>query len=478
MKIGEVIFGVNVLSPVPDVGDVSTVTDRTDKITKGCAFVCIEGKRFDGHSFAGQAIDAGAAVVIVQKDMGLERQIIVDDTRKAYSLMCANLFGRPAEKLKLIGVTGTNGKTTTCFLIKGILDANGEKTGLVGTVKNMIGKDEYPATLTTPDPMELQELFAKMVAAGCTYCVMEVSSQALSQQRVYGMRFEEAIFTNLTREHLDYHGSFENYRDAKHILFTQSKTAIINADDEYAESMVEGTDCKVITFSTKKDSAQYTAKNINLKISGVEYELVAQGIIGRVHFRVPGLFSVYNSMGAAICAVDLGISLKSVLETLAKMTGIPGRMEIVPTDTDYTVIIDYAHTPDALENVIKAIKGASTGRIITVFGCGGDRDKTKRPIMGKIVSEMSDIAIVTSDNPRTEDPDAIIEDIVAGITRSRATVYTVTDRTQAIEKALHKAKANDIVLLAGKGHETYQILKTGKIHYDEREIVADILNKK
>ncbi len=478
MKIGEVIFGVKTLSEVPATGDISTVTDKTDKITKDCAFVCIEGKRFDGHSFAQQAVDAGAAVVITQRDLGIKRQIIVDDTRKAYSLMCANLFGRPAEKLKLIGVTGTNGKTTTCFLLKGILDANGEKTGLIGTVKNMVGDEEYPANLTTPDPMELQELFARMVEAGCKYCVMEVSSQALSQQRVYGMRFEEAIFTNLTREHLDYHGSFENYREAKHILFTQSKTAIINVDDGSAESMVEGTDCKVITFSTKRDSAHYTAKNINLKISGVEYELVAQGIIGRVHFKVPGLFSVYNSMGAAICAVDLGIPFKSVLSAMAELRGVPGRMEIVPTDTNYTVIIDYAHTPDALENVIKAIKGTAMGRIITVFGCGGDRDRTKRPIMGKIVTEMSDIAIVTSDNPRSEDPEAIIADIVAGITRSRATVYTVPDRTQAIEKALNKAKANDVVLLAGKGHETYQILNTGKIHYDEREIVANILNKK
>ena len=468
-------LGVNI-----DFGEreVSSVTDNSNKITEGCIFICIEGKRFDGHTKAAEALEKGAAAVVVQKDLGFENQILVENTRSAYAHICAAFYGHPERKLKIIGVTGTNGKTTSCFIIKSVLDAMGYKTGLIGTVKNIVGDKEYPAVLTTPDCYDLFGLFAEMVECGCDYCVMEVSSQALDQRRVDGVHFDAAIFTNLTQDHLDYHGSFENYKAAKHMLFENSSLAVINADDEAALGMVENTDCKVITFSVNDDNCDYSAKNIRISSEGVKYELVSNANIGRVKFAVPGNFSVYNSMGAAVCLVEMGMDFKEVLESLKLCTGVPGRMEVVPTETDYTVIIDYAHTPDGLENVLNCVREITDGKVISVFGCGGDRDRTKRPIMGEIAARLSDITVITSDNPRSEDPQSIIEDITAGIGKSYAKVIVDSDRKGAIRKALEAAQAGDVVVLAGKGQETYQILASGKIHFDEREAVAEILSEK
>ncbi len=468
-------LGVNI-----DFGEreVSSVTDNSNKITEGCIFICIEGKRFDGHTKAAEALEKGAAAVVVQKDLGLENQILVENTRSAYAHICAAFYGHPERKLKIIGVTGTNGKTTSCFIIKSVLDAMGYKTGLIGTVKNIVGDKEYPAVLTTPDCYDLFGLFSEMVECGCDYCVMEVSSQALDQRRVDGVHFDAAIFTNLTQDHLDYHGSFENYKAAKHMLFENSSLAVINADDEAALGMVENTDCKVITFSVNDDNCDYSAKNIRISSEGVKYELVSNANIGRVKFAVPGNFSVYNSMGAAVCLVEMGMDFREVLEALKLCTGVPGRMEVVPTQTDYTVIIDYAHTPDGLENVLNCVREITDGKVISVFGCGGDRDRTKRPIMGEIAARLSDITVITSDNPRSEDPQSIIEDITAGIGKSYAKVIVDSDRKGAIRKALEAAQAGDIVVLAGKGQETYQILASGKIHFDEREAVAEILSEK
>lgn len=457
---------------------ITLITDNSAKVIPGSIFVCIEGKHFDGHTKAAEALANGAAAVVVQKDLGLEGQILVENTRSAYTRLCAAFFGHPEKKLRIIGVTGTNGKTTTCFILKSMLEKLGHKTGLIGTVKNVVGDKEYAASLTTPDSFELFGLFAEMVEAGCEFCVMEVSSQALDQRRVEGVHFETAIFTNLTRDHLDYHGSFENYMAAKHILFENSSLAVINGDDEAAEYMVSGTDCRVVSFAVRKDEADYTAKNIKVSASGVKYELVSSSDIGRVVFAVPGEFSVYNSMGAAVALIESGMEFREVLEALGECVGVPGRMEVVPTDTPYTVIIDYAHSPDGLENVLSGVREITDGRIITVFGCGGDRDKTKRPIMGRIGAELSDIAVITSDNPRSEDPDEIIRDILAGITKHSSKIIVESNRTEAIRKALDSAKENDVIVLAGKGHETYQILSTGKIHYDEREVVAKILSEK
>ncbi len=458
--------------------EVSGITDNSNKIAEGCIFICIEGKHFDGHSKAEEALEKGAAAVVVQKDLGLKNQILVENTRSAYAKICAAYFDHPERKLRIIGVTGTNGKTTSCFILKSILDAMGHKTGLIGTVKNIVGDKEYPAVLTTPDCYDLFGLFAEMVECGCEYCVMEVSSQALDQRRVDGVHFEAAIFTNLTQDHLDYHGSFENYKAAKHMLFENSALAVINADDEAAFGMVEGTDCKVITFSVNGDNSDYSAKNIRISSDGVKYELVSNSNIGRVRFAVPGNFSVYNSMGAAVCLVEMGLDFRAVLDALRLCTGVPGRMEVVPTETDYTIIIDYAHTPDGLENVLNCVREITDGRVISVFGCGGDRDKTKRPIMGEIAAKLSDVTVITSDNPRSEDPESIIEDITAGIGKSYAKVIVDSDRKGAIRKALEAAQAGDVVVLAGKGQETYQILASGKIHFDEREVVAEILSEK
>lgn len=458
--------------------EITFITDNSAKVCEGCIFICIEGRRFDGHTKAAEALEKGAAAVVVQKDLGLENQILVENTRSAYAKICAAFYGHPEKELKIIGVTGTNGKTTSCFILKSILDKLGYKTGLLGTVKNIVGDKEYPAALTTPDCYELFGLFREMVDYGCEYCVMEVSSQALDQRRVDGIRFDAAIFTNLTRDHLDYHGTFENYKAAKHMLFENSDLAVLNIDDESAMEMVENTDCRTVTFSVNNDRCDYSAKNIRISASGVKYELVSNSNIGRVKFAVPGNFSVYNSMGAVICLVEMGMDFKDVLDAVAECIGVPGRMEVVPTDTPYTVLIDYAHTPDGLENVLSTVREITEGKVIVVFGCGGDRDKTKRPIMGEIAVKMADVAVVTSDNPRSEDPESIIEDITAGISRGNAKVIVDSDRTNAIEKALEVAKEGDIVVLAGKGQETYQILASGKIHFDEREVVAKILSEK
>ncbi len=475
MKISEVMNGIKSYDIYED-REVTFITDDSRKVTEGSIFVCIKGARFDGHDVAAQMLEKGAVCVVCERDMGLPNQIVVENTRKAISLMCANYFGRPADKLKLIGITGTNGKTTTAFLIKNMLKKLGKKSGLIGTVKNMAGDKEYPAALTTPESFELHSLFNEMVNEGCEYCVMEVSSQALAQFRVAGLHFAAGIFTNLTQDHLDYHGSFENYAEAKSMLFTESDICILNLDDEHAMSMLRNTEGRMVTYSVNQDESDYTAKYIRYKNDGIEYELVTMGYVERVRVGIPGEFTVYNSMAAAVTLIELGFDFSEVLYALSLSEGVKGRIEVVSTDTDYTVIIDYAHSPDGLENIISSLRKIAKARIITVFGCGGDRDRTKRPIMGSIAAKLSDVIVVTSDNPRTEDPDVIIEDILTGIKGSKVRKIVETDRTKAIRAALEEAETDDIVLLAGKGHETYQIFGTEKIHYDEREVVRDILS--
>lgn len=474
MKLSEVLKGIKVKNTYEDC-EITNVTQDSRMIEEGCLFVCIKGGTFDGHSAAREALEKGAAAVLVQVDLGLDRQILTDDTRAVYSNICANFFGNPADKLKLIGITGTNGKTTTTFLMKQILESAGKKTGLIGTVQNMVGDEVYPAKFTTPDPYELQKLFSLMVKAGCEYCVMEVSSQALAQGRVNGLEFEIAAFSNLTQDHLDYHKTFENYFEAKRILFKHCKTAVTNADDPNGLKIVSNLPCKVFTYAVNTNEADFVAKNVKFRSNGVEYDLVCEEI-GRVHCPIPGRFSVYNSLCAASVAITLGIDFGTVLDAVSKSSGVKGRIEVVPTPgTDYTVIIDYAHSPDGLENIITSLKEIAKGRVVTVFGCGGDRDKTKRPKMGKIAAELSDYCVVTSDNPRSENPSMIIKDILEGM-KGVSTPYTVVEnRKEAIRWAMENAHKDDIILLAGKGHETYQILPTGTIHFDEREAVAKIL---
>jgi len=336
---------------------------------------------------------------------------------------------------------------------------------------NIVDQEEFRPELTTPDPWELQGLFRKMVEAGCTHCFMEASSQALDQHRCLGLRFKLALFSNLTLEHLDYHKTFDRYLIAKRKLFEQSEIGITNLDDEYGLRIFEGTDLRQVTYSINDDGADYTAKNVELAADGVKYMLVGRGILGRVRFGVPGEFSVYNAMAAACAALELGVSLPRVTEAIGSFKGIAGRMEVVPVDKEYTVIIDYAHTPDALEKVLQNLRPATPGRIITVFGCGGERDIIKRPVMGKIAAEHSDVAIVSTDNPRDEDPGEIIAEVMQGIPKTKTQVIGEPDREKAVIMALKMARAGDTVLLAGKGHEDYQYMAEGKVHFSEREIV-------
>lgn len=474
MKLSQILKGVKVLNTYNDI-EVADVTQDSRLVKEGSLFVCVKGAAFDGHSVAAQMLENGAAAVVVERDLGLDNQILVENSRASFSPICANFYNNPAQKLKLIGLTGTNGKTTTTFLIKQILENVGKKVGLIGTVQNMIGDEVYPAKYTTPDPYELQKLFAMMVEAGCEYCVMEVSSQALAQGRVNGLRFAVGAFTNLTQDHLDYHKTWENYFNSKRILFENCDIAVTNADDENGLKIVDGLDFdKLVTYAVNTNNASYIAKNVSFKSNGVEYELVGD-TIGRCYCPIPGRFSVYNSLCAAAIALALGVEFEQVLLAIRKSNGVKGRIEVVPCDRDFTIIIDYAHSPDGLENIITSLKEIAKGRVVTVFGCGGDRDKTKRPKMGRIAAELSDFCVVTSDNPRSETPGEIIKDILEGMTGIDTPYEVVEQRRDAIKYAIENAQKDDIILLAGKGHETYQILPTGTIHFDEREVVAEIL---
>lgn len=457
--------------------EITGVTCDSRKVTVGSAFVCINGVTVDGHKFAKSAEENGAAVIISEVATGVKNEIIVKNSRIVFADMCKKWFGNPADSLKIIGVTGTNGKTSVCFMLKSILEQCGEKVGLIGTVYNMIDKEIIPSKNTTPSAYELQSMFALMKKAGCSYCVMEVSSHALDQNRVYGIDFEMALFTNLTQDHLDYHLTMENYLAAKKKLFTMCKKAVINIDDEYANELMAGLTCDVVTYSTKSDQADYTAKNIKIKSDGVSFEFVGYHLIGRVKTAIGGQFTPYNAMCAGTCALQLGYSLEDVINTFATMTGVKGRAEVVPTNRDFTVIIDYAHTPDGLENIIKTFKDCEKNRLTVLFGCGGDRDKSKRPKMGRIAVSLADNVIITSDNPRTEDPQQIINEILEGVKGYKTPYEVIENRVEAIKFAIKNAQKGDIIILAGKGHETYQVLKEGTIHLDEREVVAEALSE-
>lgn len=450
------------------------ITSDSREIKEGYAFVCIKGVTDDGHNYAEVAAEKGAAVVITEQKMGVKNEITVSDTRAIYADMCANWFGRPADSLRLIGVTGTNGKTSITYMLKSILEHAGYKVGLIGTIQNLIGDETLPAKNTTPGVYELNRLFALMKEKGCQYAVMEVSSHALDQKRVCNLCFDAAIFTNLTQDHLDYHITMENYLAAKKRLFKMCKTAIVNSDDDYCEELISGLDCKIVSYSLE-DNSTYSAKAVKYYPSSVEYELVSNDILNHIKFNTGGKFSVYNSMCAAVTAVELGLPITTVASAIQSIEGIKGRAESVPTGRDFTVIIDYAHTPDGLKNILKTFRDCEKNRVIVLFGCGGDRDKTKRPIMGSIAARYADYVIVTSDNPRSEEPDEIIKDILTGINGTTTPVKVITNRVEAIKYAVSIAESQDIIVLAGKGHETYQILNTGTIHLDEREIVKEAL---
>mgnify|MGYP000002014212 FL=1 len=454
--------------------EITGITCDSRQVKPGYLFVCIKGAASDGHDYAAAAVKNGAAAVVAERDTGEKNQILAENTHAAYADICAKWFGNPADSLHLLGVTGTNGKTSVTYMLKCILEKAGYKVGLIGTIQNMIGDEIIAAHNTTPNAYELNSLFALMKAKGCTHVIMEVSSHALDQCRVYRLNFDAAMFTNLTQDHLDYHKTMENYLAAKKKLFKMCKTAIINKDDSYADEIMKGLDCRVVTYSTG-DNSTYSAKGINFKPASVEYEFLSDSVISHIKVNTGGHFTVYNSLCAAVCAVEIGIPITTVAAALSEMNGVKGRAETVPTGRDFHIIIDYAHTPDGLKNILSTFRECEKNRLIAVFGCGGDRDKTKRPIMGSIAEHFADFVIVTSDNPRSEDPRAIIDDILEGMRDSRTPYKVIENRIEAIKYAVSIAQPGDIIVLAGKGHETYQILKDGTIHLDEREVVAEAL---
>lgn len=476
MKLSALLQGVEALTAFRDV-EIERVTDKDTEISKNSLFVCINGSRCDGHSLAVKALKNGAAAIVTSRDLQIDKQIIVADSRKALAQIAANYYGNPAEKLKIIGITGTNGKTSTTFFIRQILEGLGHKCGIIGTVENSLGQESVESILTTPEPMELHRLLRQMADKGCEYVAMEVSSQALAQQRVHGIHFSAAALTNITGDHLDYHVNMENYIKAKLSLFEQADFACINIDDENSQNSLTGIKCPVKTYSANSNSADYTAKNIVYDKNGVSFLFVGLDCIGKVNVRIPGRFTVYNSLCATSILLGLGHSIDKITQAAENITTVKGRAETVEVPRSFRVMIDYAHTPDGLLNILNCVREITRGRVITVFGCGGDRDKTKRAEMGEIAGQYSDIAVVTSDNPRTENPLLIINDILCGMEKSKARIAVIENRRQAIEFALSKAKKGDTVLLAGKGHETYQIIGTEKIPFDEREIVKEYFNK-
>lgn len=474
MKLKDLLKGVEYEGDPGNI-EITDLTSDSRQAGEGMLFACIAGRGTDGHLFAADAVKKGCAVILAEHPTGAPAQhILVKNARAAYSLICANFFGNPADKMKLIGVTGTNGKTTVTFLIKHVLEQNGEKCGLVGTTENMIGSETIPAHFTTPEPRELNWLFKRMLDGGCRYVVMEVSSQALDQERVAGLRFEAAVFTNLTQDHLDYHGTMENYLNAKRKLFFQAKIAVVNKDDKNAARIIEGAGCRVITYSAE-GPADFTAKNIEIEPGAVSYTLGHGAESQKIRLGMTGGFNVSNSLACAACAVAVGVAFEKAAGALRTAKGARGRAEVVPTGRHFTVVLDYAHTPDALEKILRAMNDVKKGRLVLVFGCGGDRDRVKRPLMGKIAAQNADYIIVTSDNPRTEDPAVIIDEIVQGFSGLSPQYTRIDDRKSAIRFALGHARENDLILLAGKGHEDYQILGTRRIRFDEREIVAEIL---
>ena len=481
MLLKELISELKVLNMTADPEmEISGISYDSRSTEPGDLFVAMVGAVSDGHDYIAAAAAKGAAAVLCQRKPETELPcILVEDSRYALAMVSKVFFGDPAGKMTMIGVTGTNGKTTTTYLIKHLLETRtGAKVGLIGTNCNMIGDTALPTERTTPESFELHRLFREMLDAGCTHVVMEVSSHSLVLHRVAGIRFAVGIFTNLTQDHLDFHGTMEEYARAKALLFSVSDRAVINSDDAYGAFMAEQAKCPVLRFAVDDPAAELRAEGLKLRPDGVDFTAVTAGERTPVHLGIPGRFSCYNALDVMGACLQLGLSPQQCAAGFASAAGVKGRVETVPTDGDYTILIDYSHTPDALENVLNTVRETGSGRVVCVFGCGGDRDRTKRPIMGRISTELADFTIVTSDNPRTEQPEAIIDEILTGVVGGPERCIAITDRAMAIEYAITNHRPGDVIVLAGKGHETYQEINHVKHHMDEREIVADILERR
>ncbi len=468
----------------PPDREVESIAYDSRRVQSGSLFVALRGEKSDGHNFIDAAIDKGASVIVAEREISSPRTtcVLVENTRLALADLAAAFFANPSRKLKMAAVTGTNGKTTTTFLIKHICDQAGLLCGLIGTVRYEIGERILPAVRTTPEALDVQELLSQIVNAGCRSAAMEVSSHALAQERTRGIEWDVAAFTNLTQDHLDFHGSMENYFEAKAKLFDQlvsqkqkkRPTAVVNADDRYGQKLIKRLDGKIPLISCGMSlGAGFRASNYRTEFSGTSYQLDAKGRSYLVRIPLIGRFNVANSIAALAATNALGINLRQAILSLARSPQVPGRLERVPAKRQFQIFVDYAHTPDALLNVLKTLRELAPRKLILVFGCGGDRDRQKRPLMGRVADEWADHAIITSDNPRKEDPEAIIAEVEKGFRLQR--YEKIADRAEAIAHAISLARARDVVLIAGKGHEAYQEFADHTIPFDDVQVAKRAL---
>ena len=490
MKLNEILVGLEGLKVRGDLEvEIKNLDKDSRKIGEGSLFIAIKGFDADGHEYVLKAIEQGATAVMLQEGVNIElikqipkevTVIVAKDTRYALAICSCNFYGNPSRKFKLIGVTGTKGKTTTTFMIKKILEKAGKKVGLIGTIATYIGNKKLEdSDRTTPESNKLQEIFAKMVEEGCEVVVMEVSSQSLKLHRVAGCDFDIGIFTNFSKDHISEkeHPDMEDYFNSKVELFKMCKTAFINADDFHVAKLPKYVpDCNITTYGID-NYCNVLAKDITITNSYVDFKVKIGIKNERIKTGIPGRFSVYNSLAAICVGEKLGATVDQIKEALEEVR-VPGRSELVDNKKDLTIMIDYAHSPESLENILNAVKSYTRGRVISVFGCGGDRDTTKRPIMGEISGRIADFTIITSDNPRTEDPQKIVDQIEEGIKKTKGKYTVIVDRIEAIREAIKMADKKDIIVLAGKGHEPYQEINGVKHPFDERIIVNDIIDKK
>ncbi|TYR82829.1 UDP-N-acetylmuramoyl-L-alanyl-D-glutamate--2,6-diaminopimelate ligase [Priestia megaterium] len=465
--------------------NISSIEMDSREVKPGALFICVNGYTVDGHDFAKMAVEKGAVAILTEKpvDVGVP-VIIVKNTKRAMAVLADAFYSQPTQKLHLIGVTGTNGKTTITHLIEHMFKAQKKKTGLIGTIEIRIGDQSYEVKNTTPESLTLQKTFHQMVEENVEVAMMEVSSHALDLGRVHGCDFDVAIFTNLTQDHLDYHQTMEDYRRAKGLLFAQlgnaynhnhPKFAILNADDSATEEYIKSTAATVITYGIDNDS-DIRATNIQMNNGGTTFQLSTPTETVQVQMKLVGKFSVYNVLAATAACLVSNMPLSIIVEEINKIEGVSGRFEVVDAEQDFTVIVDYAHTPDSLENVLKTVKQFAKQNIYVIVGCGGDRDRTKRPIMANIASTYSTEAILTSDNPRSEDPKAILQDMEEGVKQENC--VTIIDREEAIKYAITKAKKDDVIVIAGKGHETYQIIGDQVLDFDDREVARKMIRER
>lgn len=468
--------GVEVLGQYSDV-DILDVKTNSHEALYGCAYLCIKGGRADGHEFAAAALKNGAVTIICEHDLNLPSQVIVEDARLSYAIICKNLLDGACDKLSLVATTGTNGKTSVTMIIYEILRTAKVRTGIISTIMAQFEGDETLLDNTTPDSHVLHKLFNKMQTQGCETVCMEASSHALDQNRLAGCSFDTVVFTNLTQDHLDYHNGMEDYFKAKQKLFSMGKFAVINLDDPYGKKIISSLYIPYFTYSIDDSLADFFASDIICTSEGVSFILCHNELQAKVNFLIPGIYSVQNALAAIAVTFHMGVSLKVIIKALEQMHGIKGRSEVLSLGKDISVICDFAHTPDGLINILKSTRQYAKGRIVLVFGCGGDRDKSKRAQMGKVSAEYADFTVVTSDNPRTEKPASIINDILRGITPG-ANYIAIENRSDAIRYAILTAKKGDTIILAGKGHELYQVLGDKKLYYDERKVVKRCIEKR